>query len=205
MSEQVFHDIIYKVRGSFWKDHKCGSGSLLENTANVREHLPLIVDKFQIRSILDAPCGDYSWMQHTVFPGNMQYIGGDIVGKMIDENKSQYPNVNFIKLDITADELPAVDLLFCRDLLIHLPLDSIKKLLLNFLRSNIKYILISSYDNDSNSDIGIGQHHPINLQKQPFLFPDPLYTINDSCIDATRNMMLWHRDNLTACINNWSV
>ena len=203
MTEEIFHDIIYKVRGPFWADHKCGSGSLLEHTATVREHLPIIVDTFNIKSMLDAPCGDFSWMHHVQFPQDLKYTGGDIVGRMIEENKSTYPNVDFVKIDVVNDTLPTVDLLFCRDLLIHLPCESIKKIFRNVLASNIKYVLVSSCVNEHNNDIDHGQHREVNLERSPFLFPSPLYTIDDTCRHVVRNMLLWDAEQIAAVVDQW--
>lgn len=203
MSEEIFHDIIYKVRGALWKDHKCGSGSLLEHTVNIREALPQLVSKFNIKSILDAPCGDFSWMSTVQFSSDIKYIGGDIVGRMIDENRAKYPQTEFIKLDIVHNALPTVDLLFCRDLLIHLPNESVKQIFRNVVNSDIKYVLVSCGHNPKNDDIDFGKHREVNLRSAPFSFPEPLYTIDDSCRDAVRDMLLWERDQLVEVIDLW--
>lgn len=41
-----------------------GPGSKLDATLAVRNNLPYIIDVEGIRTIFDAPCGDWNWMQH---------------------------------------------------------------------------------------------------------------------------------------------
>ena len=196
MSEQIFHNIIYKVGGALWKDHTCGTGSLLANTVSVRENLPKIINQYAINSILDAPCGDYSWMSYVVFPASLSYIGGDIVSQMIDENKEKHPSVEFIHIDIVNNELPKVDLLFTRDLLIHLSNSDIEKTICNILKSKTKYWLVGTYDLIKNNDINTGHHRPVDLQKDPFNFPIPIYSFDDSVGNVKRSMSLWDLEGL---------
>ena len=194
MSEKVFHDIIYKVNGAFWQDHTCGTGSLLKNTVNVRQQLPKIIKEFSIKSMLDAPCGDFSWMSTLDINTIVDYTGGDIVSKMVAENKSNNPNYNFIHIDVVNSDLPDVDLLFTRDLLIHLSNDDILKLIKNIANSNVKYWLVSNYTNTVNSDVSTGHHRPVNLKSNPFNFPKPLLIFDDSAGHVERHMALWEVD-----------
>ena len=204
MSEEVFHNIIYKVNGAFWQDHICGTGSLLEHTVNVREHLPIIIETFEVTSMLDAPCGDFSWMSQVMFPSGFKYIGGDIVSKLINEISETYPNFQFIHCDVVNNELPEVDMLFCRDLLIHLPSTDIIKLIKNAANSNIKYFTASTYHNDHNNDIDVGQCRSVNLQAAPFNLPEPLYMFDDGCRDVVRSMGVWSQEQLIEAIENWA-
>ena len=51
----------------------------------------------------------------------VHYIGGEIVPEFVEANNARYANDNtrFILCDILKDELPAVDLWLCRDVLFH--------------------------------------------------------------------------------------
>lgn len=196
MSEKVFHDIIYKVNGAFWQDHTCGTGSLLKNTVNVRQQLPKIIKEFSINSMLDAPCGDFSWMSTLDINTIVDYTGGDIVSKMIAENKSKYPNYKFIHIDVVNNPIPDVDFLFTRDLLIHLSNDDILKLIKNVVNSKAKYWLVSNYNNTSNDDVSTGHHRQVNLKLKPFSFPEPLLVFDDSAGIVERHMALWAVDSL---------
>src|SRR3982750_719346 len=50
-----------------------GDGSTLANTENVRSELPELLNKFGVRKLLDAPCGDFNWFRHVERPG-VHYI-----------------------------------------------------------------------------------------------------------------------------------
>jgi hypothetical protein len=56
-----------------------GTGSEKNQTSLIKEHLPLLLEKYQCKTILDAPCGDYQWMKTIVDEGSFFYIGADIV------------------------------------------------------------------------------------------------------------------------------
>lgn len=57
--EDRFTDIYY---GNGWTadESVSGQGSTVENTFKLRRQLPELFDKFEIRSIFDAPCGDFN-------------------------------------------------------------------------------------------------------------------------------------------------
>ncbi len=76
-----------------WGDpeSRSGTGSTLEHTARLRSQLPGFFEKYKIQSVLDAPCGDFNWLQH-VERGSLRYIGGDIVLPMIHENNRKFAN-----------------------------------------------------------------------------------------------------------------
>ena len=47
-------------------------------------------------SLLDLPCGDFHWMQHTDLSG-VQYIGGDLVGDLIECNRANTPAMGWVQ------------------------------------------------------------------------------------------------------------
>ncbi len=55
-----------------------GAGSSLTATERARRELPAIWQQYQVRSLLDAPCGDFHWMQ-TIAHQLDRYVGVDIV------------------------------------------------------------------------------------------------------------------------------
>jgi hypothetical protein len=142
--KEIFEKIIKE--NSWSRDRTespCGPGSSIKYTENLRLHLPLLVEKFNIKSILDAPCGDFNWMKLVVPALDVDYTGADIVSVLIENNNNLYKTdkVKFEVIDITRDKLPNADLMMCRDCLFHLSNDSIKLFLDNFLNSDIKYLL----------------------------------------------------------------
>lgn len=188
----------YYERNS-WGDPESlsGPGSTARYTENIRREIPKLIEQFGVRSVLDAPCGDYNWFRLIPLGAKVFYIGGDIVGAMVRRNQQLYgsPNTSFVEFDITRDRLPDVDLWLCRDLLFHLSERDIGRALRNFLRSRIRYLLTSSHPVcEENKDIPTGGFRLLNLQRAPFHFPPPLARMDD-WIDGypVRHLCLWER------------
>jgi 2-polyprenyl-3-methyl-5-hydroxy-6-metoxy-1,4-benzoquinol methylase len=168
----------------------------MDQTKVVREELRSIIDQYHITSLLDIPCGDWYWMQHTDLSG-VAYTGADIVEKIIEENQ-QYAgeNVAFEFLDLLESDLPQNDLIFCRDCLVHFSYQDVKKALQNLVDSGSKYLLTTTFPGRKNYDIVTGNWRPIDLEAAPFDLPKPLVTINEQCTEgngryADKSMALW--------------
>src|SRR5471032_3277523 len=117
-----------------------GQGSDLAQTAAIRAALPGLLKQLGARTMLDAPCGDFFWMKEV--PLELErYIGADIVPALIAENTKKYANParEFQVLDLTRHALPAVDVIFCRDCLVHLPFEAIAAALANIKKSGSRY------------------------------------------------------------------
>ena len=166
---------------------KSGSGSDLVQTKEIIKNLPLLFEKHQIKSVLDVPCGDFYWMQHVELKG-IKYIGGDIVDKVINANNSQFSSdsISFRELDVINDFLPKVDLILCRDLLVHLKNQQITAALKNIKKSGSKYLLTTSFKNTTtNQDNGIiGFWRTINLELTPFNMTNPIDEIFENCSEG---------------------
>jgi len=159
---------------------KSGSGSELMNTVVLRKELPYVFAKYNIKSILDIPCGDFNWMKEVDLTG-IEYIGADIVPTLIEENKIKYPEVDFRTLDITKNDLPKVDLIFVRDCLGHLSNNNVFKALEKIKASGSKYLLTTSFTKwNFNANIENGGWRCINLLIDPFKLK-PQYLINEDC------------------------
>ncbi len=184
-----------------------GDGSTLANTENVRSELPALLSKWGVHSLLDAPCGDFNWFQHVQRP-EVHYIGGDIVGPLIERNRELYGSAitEFQVLNIMDDPLPEVDLWLCRDVLFHFSHRDTLRTLENFARSSITYLLTSSHvDCETNSDISTGGFRFLNLEKTPYSFPPPIASIDDSMNGSTRRILgLWHRSSIIAVLSSIS-
>jgi len=190
-------DIFKKlISGSMWTapGTVCGRGSTMATTENLRNNLPAFLKKYNIQSMFDAPCGDYTWMSKIEFPKDFKYIGGDIVDSLIEKNKTDYPGVNFQSFDLVNDPIPDVDLLFCRYCLIHFSNDDIKKTIDNISKSNVKYVLTTNYTVKSNSSIPTGGYRPLNLMAPPFNLSNPIDFIDDSSPCDAAHMSLWSID-----------
>tara|TARA_R110000772_G_C13081451_1_gene417516 strand:- start:22 stop:612 length:591 start_codon:yes stop_codon:yes gene_type:complete len=148
------------------KESKSGAGSFLKNTKNVRNDLPDLLNKYDIKSMLDIPCGDMNWISKLNL--NVDYVGADIVPELIAENQRNYPDKNFKVLDVVNDPLPEMDLILCRDCFVHLPLEYIKLAIDNIRKSGIKYMLVTSFPVEFNKNISIGKWRPLNMCIEPF-------------------------------------
>lgn len=163
---------------NFWKNPESvsGAGSTMKNTKYLREVLPELLAEYKIKSVLDIPCGDLNWAKHVKWP---KYIGADIVPELVAAAKAANPTFDVRVLDITTDSLPKVDLLLCRDLLVHFSNADIKRALKNIRASGAKYLLATTFPLHENSgDIVTGQWRPVNLASL-FGLPDPLEYISE--------------------------
>ncbi|WP_341880169.1 hypothetical protein [Synechococcus sp. UW140] len=153
-----------------------GPGSSLDSTVEIRTNLPILFDKFNIKSVFDAPCGDMNWMRYISYKHPLKYIGGDIVREIVNTNASKFSSINisFVLFDITTNNFPAADVWLCRHCLFHLSNLDIFHALEQFASSDIKYILTTSHVTDAdhvNRDIVTGDWRLLNLRMPPFNFP----------------------------------
>jgi 2-polyprenyl-3-methyl-5-hydroxy-6-metoxy-1,4-benzoquinol methylase len=189
--------------GNLWgsNESRSGGGSEVGTTEIIRKTLPVLWKQYGIKTFLDVPCGDYNWMKE-VAKDNISYIGGDIVKELIERNNRSYKseNVSFKVIDITKDNLPAVDMIFCKDCLQHLSYENIFKALENFKKSNSKYLLTSTYPlTPSNWDIFDGDYRPLNLRKKPFRLPVPIEKIHETPgggVEKDKYMYLYKLENI---------
>jgi hypothetical protein len=122
-------------------------------------------------------------MQH-VEKYNVTYVGGDIVEEMIIENqkKFQQEGVDFYWLDLLSSPLPKVDMLFCRDCLVHFSFADIDKALHNIVKSGAKYFISTTFIKRTiNQDISTGGWRPLNLCIAPFNLPEPINILVEKC------------------------
>jgi SAM-dependent methyltransferase len=193
----IFHRVLEEYR-PFGDESLSGPGSTLARTVEIRRSLPLLVEDMGIRTMLDAPCGDFHWMRHVVLALD-QYTGVDIVPGIIEHNQGLYgePNRNFRCLDLTRDPLPEADMIFCRDCLPHFSFEDIFGTLRSFSHSKSKYLLTTSFvDCQANEDIATGDWRPLNFQRAPFHFPQPLRIIHEQSDEAggryrDKSLLLW--------------
>ena len=202
-------------------ESRSGEGSTFENTQNIRAGLSLIFEQYEIGSMLDAPCGDFNWMQSVTQDASIKYIGGDIVRPLIEKNQAKYDDKDrsFVHLDLTKSSLPNVDLLFCRDCLFHLSYQDIARVLENFLSSSIPYLMTTSSaapngPRINNSNILTGDMRLLDLFSKPISLSqnDVLESISDNMVSSTaeRSMVLVNRTAVhdilkTLTLNNGSA
>jgi hypothetical protein len=203
-SEETFRNI---HRRHHWSGSASpsGAGATEEQTARLRTELPILLRDLGVRTLLDLPCGDFSWMATIDLPVE-QYIGADLLPELITPLQQQYGDARrrFIVLDLTADSLPAADLLLCRDCLVHLSLADIRRALRNVARSRIPWLLTTTFpDGAENEDIVTGDWRVLDLEHPPFSFPPPVRLLNEGCTEgggrfADKSLGLWRVGDLAS-------
>lgn len=178
--EEVFTRIYEE---NFWgsPESVSGTGSTLRVTHRMRQELSALIKRFSITSIADAPCGDYNWMRY-VDIGTCRYIGYDIVQELIEHNRSLFGGTRAFKhLNLIDNVIEQVDLIICRDMLVHLTYEQIFTALKNFKKSGSKYILLTTgVTKRPNFDLGsAGGWRKLDFEKAPFNFPRPLALIEE--------------------------
>ena len=170
-SESVFTDIY--MHGGWGRNSEgkgySGAGSTILNTTHYVAYLQQFIKANNIHSVVDAGCGDWTFSKEIDW-GDIQYFGVDIVKSVIEENIRKYSrgNIHFEHLDILRYELPAADLLICKDVLMHLT----NRDIIHFLKSTkqFKHCLFTNNTGHEgvNIDIQRGQFRPLDLTAAPF-------------------------------------
>ena len=202
-NKAIFTEIYHRNQ---WNSEESvsGKGSEIQETMVIRERLPEIIKNYGVESLLDAPCGDFNWMKE-ITQNLDYYLGVDIVSELTEKNNRQYGTEKrqFATKDVTVDPLPQVDLILCRDCLVHLPNELAVQALKNFQKSGSKYLLTTTFTARSQNDnIVIGNWRPINLQVAPFNLPPPLELINEECSEGEgafkdKCIALWRLDDIS--------
>jgi hypothetical protein len=86
---------------------------------------------------------------------------------------------------MTRADLPAADLIVCRDGLVHLSFADARAAIENFRRSGSRYLLATTFvQRSENRDVPTGGWRVLNMQAPPFSFPAPLTTIDERCVHS---------------------
>lgn len=185
-----------------------GPGSQKEVTQPLIAPLNDWMNRLNVHTLLDLPCGDSNWI-FALDLEKRQYIGGDIVPELIEQTRLKHAAFNrqFQVLDVIKDQLPAADLLLCRDCFVHLSNELILQALLNISTSDVRYVALTHFpDFPRNYDIPTGQWRPINLQLPPYNLPKSEAVIEEwspEGIDPRyrKVLALWRMDQLFSVKN----
>jgi SAM-dependent methyltransferase len=198
--------LLYRVKPYRWKfvshyrnwgwgqgESVSGPGSSLEATQRVRVGLEDVFRQYQVRTFIDLPCGDFHWMK-TVDLSGLDYFGIDIVRELVEENTRKFgtDHVRFLCADLLKDRLQAVDLVLCRDCLVHYPSKLILRAVRNLRASGSRLLLTTTFPPlPENRELETpGLFRQINLQKAPFDFPEPMLLIEEGMANG-KSLGLW--------------
>jgi hypothetical protein len=179
-------------------ESRSGPGSTTDQTRRIRVLIPELLRELGIRTMVDAPCGDFAWMKDVVLPVET-YVGADLVATIVESNQTLYGNAqrHFVALDLIKDPLPTVDLILCRDCLVHFSDRRVRAAIDNFRVTNTTYLLTTTFPHHGPSaSIMTGEWQPLNLEKAPFNFPPPLLLLDEGCTEgngafADKALGLW--------------
>jgi hypothetical protein len=190
-------------------DNKVNGASSIDGTHNLRNLIDTLFKKHNIRSIFDAGCNDCGWMLRLIDLSKVKYQGGDISLAMVADIWRWQPKLDVQVHDATTDPLPTVDLLFVRDVAIHLNNQDKRKLWQNWIASDIPWILIThnleiKEGIETNEDFEYGStlpHASANWEMEPWSFPPPTDIIWEYGENG-RALGLWHRNQLAHLLNS---
>lgn len=141
------------------------------STIAYRIQLQRLLKEKQITSVVDLGCGDWQFSKMLNWSG-IHYIGVDVIPTVVQRNNELYgtPLIQFVHLDATKDDLPAADLLICKDVLQHLSDSDIQGIIPKL--SQFRYCLLTNdycpfietnypYENQ-------GGYRKLDLTKPPF-------------------------------------
>jgi SAM-dependent methyltransferase len=190
---------VFHANGWDGTESVSGPGSTMEATKPLRAALPHLLEKYEVRTLLDIPCGDAHWISRTLTK-NVEYIGADIVPELIKNNRNSKAELGrFEVIDLVSDKLPEADLVMVRDCFIHLPHRMVRRAIANIERSGARYLLTTTYSGHAdNIDIEIGGFRPVDLQKPPYCLPPPLETIFEADnVNSGKSISLWKVSSLS--------
>jgi len=175
-----------------------GSGSTLLKTQATREALKAAIIRYNVTSVVDAPCGDLTWMR-TLFPflkeHGVEYIGVDIVASEINRLRTEFPTHRFERLDMVNTVLPQADLIFSRQALQHMNAEDNVRVINRWRESGARFLLQTTYRTTSNSNyqsVGDGTNSLINFETDPYNFPPPIETwVEQNRPEFTEVLALW--------------
>jgi hypothetical protein len=198
---QNFFSMFYHS-GTPFRNAKQGASSI-NGTFVVRQGIKQLFVQCNIKSMFDAGCNDCGWMNELLHGLEIDYQGGDISPTLIDYVHKTFPDRAVQVHDATTDAFPNVDLLFVRDVAIHLNHADKRRLWQNWLDSNIPWILIThspDYNQDHNQDFEYKNDNPfislnthVNWQVDPWGFPAPVDQVWEY-IEGGRCMALWNQN-----------
>jgi SAM-dependent methyltransferase len=168
------------------QESRSGPGSTIARAADFVPDLAALLRTLNTRVLLDAPCGDFNWAG-LLADAVERYIGVDVVGEIVRRNRllASSPTRIFLHADLTRDPLPAADVIFCRDCLVHFAFADIWRALRNFEQSSSRYLLTTTFiERDDNSDVATGEWRPLNLERPPFCFPPPVAVVDERCLHS---------------------
>lgn len=205
---QELHEVFGRIYAeNSWEsdESRSGPGSSLAQTRHVREAVEEVIKSLGIARVLDAACGDFSWMRLVNMHG-ASYTGMDVVPALIEHLQSTYGTEDgsrsFVLGDMTTATLPASDLIIARDVLGHLSAAHGLQALRNFKASGARWLLTTSFAaSRCNFDIPDGDWRAVNLAAEPYALGAPAGLFVENGVAPTDQ----YSDKALALYDLWAI
>lgn len=149
-----------------------------EVDSKVVEIINQVIHKYNIKTILDLGCGDWSIMSNVNLDNVDLYVGVDIVEDLINKNHDLFGSdkIQFKYQNAQLSFDGQFDLVICRDLITHYPNISAEKIINNTFESDFKYILMTTWEEGDNSEefTRYSNVRKLNFYSDPFNMPEPI-------------------------------
>jgi SAM-dependent methyltransferase len=171
--EDLPHDQIFNFiyEANTWSAGS-GLGSLPAATTSYRTFLADFIKNNDIRSVVDAGCGDWQFSQLMDWT-RVDYVGIDVSSTVL-KNTARFakPGIRFVEGDVRTIDLPEADLLIMKDVLQHWSNADIISFIPRFGR--FRFCLITNGASPAvmrllNADVTAGSWRPVDLSLKPFL------------------------------------
>lgn len=164
-----------------------GLGSEMDATAALRAELPRLLERLDVTSLLDAPCGDAGWINAAGL--HVRTVGVDIVPSLIERLRTRAVageiKGEYHLADIVSDSLPRCDAILCRDALVHLSFANIERAVANFRASGATWLITTTFPElQANRDCEDGDWRALNFERPPFGWRPPVELLNENCLEA---------------------
>jgi hypothetical protein len=160
-----------KVMARGWTHGKaetpCGPGSMMARTENIRAVLPVWLERYQIKTLVDAGAGDMNWIKSMPMPG-VEYKPFDIVVR--DDAVSP--------IDITVQRLPKCDAILCRHVLNHLTEEQVLAAL-RLMKKVTNHLILTNMPGSDPRPRAFGHFIDYDLRVAPFNLGEPLESVED--------------------------
>ncbi|NBO71223.1 MAG: hypothetical protein EBU66_14495 [Bacteroidetes bacterium] len=126
-----------------------GTGSAPDNAVPFVRFVADTINKYGILSIFDFGHGDWSIWRDYKFE-NLNYVGVDVAGGLSQKNQDLFGSekIRFLEVDENYI-LPEGELLICKEVLQHLSLNEINRILPQFSKFNYLILCNAFFDEDS--------------------------------------------------------
>ncbi len=144
-------------RAIIWQKNYYNGDNLRSSITNIPELLRMV----DAKTVFEIGCGQ----SHIWDIPNIEYIGADLCGDLIDDNKRNHPEIAFIRFDAIRHDVPTSDVIIVKDLFEFLPNEEIKRVVQQVYNSGSKWLIASTnptVKNRPNTTEGV--YRPVNLQ-----------------------------------------